>query len=473
MNLSFHRMATVVTVALALLLGGCGSSDTKTAMEETAMEETAMEETAMDEGDEMPMDETANAKSLAVAQAIVGGKHKATSDAVPGPEFNLIGATDIKRKTGDADISLNQSTFAAGRKPFIETDADIDSTWAGKEFHYAASNGKTKEMGAVFTDIEAYRDVFYIDFFTADDPTSVPAEGTGAIMLNGPIDAENLAPGLVPVATTDADTSSRPFPTVGEVSGLYYGVPGKYTCLTTCTLTRDSDGKVTVEGSLTFAPTLPTGVAKKAEALMELMVRDAVTDTDFLHFGYWMESRTKQANGTYKHRIETFSDGSMPFSVIGNVKGTAEYLGTAAGIYVNKSDFDSDGKNPQMVRHGTFTADAELKAHFGDDDGVIAVADQFSISGSVTNFSDNSGTDLGWTLVLKKADLGIGRTSNGVIEGATGEFNGETGGGNQDGEWSGAMYGPSESPQPTGVAGEFNGHFPNGHVAGAFSATQD
>ena len=44
-----------------------------------------------------------------------------------------------------------------------------------------------------------------------------------------------------------------------------------------------------------------------------------------------------------------------------------------------------------------------------------------------------------------------------------------------DGEWSGVMYGPDDdSPQqPTGVAGEFNGHFNNGHVAGAFGATRD
>ena len=365
-----------------------------TLMAQIRTDKEAAEQTARD---------AENAKSLAVAQAIVGGKHKATSDAMPGPEF-ILDDTDIKRKTGDADISLNQSTFAAGRKPFMETDADIDSTWAGKEFHYAASNGKTKEMGAVFTDIEVNGDALYEEFVSGDGPFPFvsedgPDDTTGAIDLDldsDPIDAENLASSVVPSApAADDEVTEREIAAEATRSGSYYGVPGKYTCgSVACTLSRDSDGKVLVaSGTLTFAPTLPTDAEEKREALEALMVEDVVLDTDFLRFGYWMKS-TKQANGTYKHEIETFSGGAMLYDSnrIMDVKGTAEYLGTAAGIYVNKSDFDSDGE-AHTVRHGMFTADANLEAHFGDtEDGAIAVSDQFSISGSVTNFSD-SGTD--------------------------------------------------------------------------------
>ena len=64
----------------------------------------------------------------------------------------------------------------------------------------------------------------------------------------------------------------------------------------------------------------------------------------------------------------------------------------------------------------------------------------------------------------------------------TNTFSGATTG---DGVWSGGIFGPTtdddsattevdeaESGYPSGVAGEFTGHFDNGHVLGAFGATK-
>ena len=78
MILSFHRMATVVTVALALLLGGCGSSDTK---DEVDLKPTA---------EEMATKAIKEAKdALTAAQTKVRGCHDGCghADCVPSEVF--------------------------------------------------------------------------------------------------------------------------------------------------------------------------------------------------------------------------------------------------------------------------------------------------------------------------------------------------------------------------------------------------
>ena len=64
-------------------------------------------------------------------------------------------------------------------------------------------------------------------------------------------------------------------------------------------------------------------------------------------------------------------------------------------------------------------------------------------------------------------------------------FEGKTSGGTgtAEGAWSGTLFGgaPADAAAdsvaaddyPTAVIGEFNGHFANGHVAGAFGAEKD
>ena len=137
----------------------------------------------------------------------------------------------------------------------------------------------------------------------------------------------------------------------------------------------------------------------------------------------------------------------------------------AAGRYVKKSGLDSSGNNPTVVMDGTFTADAELTATFSG--GSVAADDHFTVKGDISNFMDGStGTDLGWTLDLEKSDTILTKSN----------FEGDTRGGGEKGEWSGMLYGDAtemydhdydeDSPPkrlgPTGIAGEFNGHFTNG-----------
>ena len=102
----------------------------------------------------------------------------------------------------------------------------------------------------------------------------------------------------------------------------------------------------------------------------------------------------------------------------------------------------------------------------------------------VNNFRDGTMKLDGWSVDLKRADF-VNR-DEGVLPAAaadreySGTFDGATTGG---GTWSGQFFGASapddgntddvnESIMPSGVAGEFNGHFVNGHVNGAFGAVK-
>lgn len=163
------------------------------------------------------------------------------------------------------------------------------------------------------------------------------------------------------------------------------------------------------------------------------------------------------------------------------VAGTASYYGSAAGVYVKK-DGEGDGLE---VTNGMFTADATLKANFGGSK--IATADQFMVSGTISDFMDGD-ANLGFAdLTLESADFGGGldaTTGAEVMPDATSvgsTFSDETNGGGTSGMWTGTFFGDSGTSTatdetddfPTNVSGEFNGHFTNGHVAGAFGAERD
>ena len=153
------------------------------------------------------------------------------------------------------------------------------------------------------------------------------------------------------------------------------------------------------------------------------------------------------------------------------VHGTASYYGAAAGVYIKKDGADDS----LVVTDGKFTAVAELTARFGG--GTIVPDDDFEVEGTISDFMDGT-MDLGF------ADLKLGGKD--AIGGATinqnGSFTGgETDGGGTSGNWTGQFYGNtgtetadvSTDDHPMNVSGEFNGHFVNGHVAGAFGAEYD
>ena len=278
--------------------------------------------------------------------------------------------------------------------------------------------------------------------------------------------------------------------TIGDddsVSGTYRGVSGKFGCTENagCVITRsvtsDADNWYAATG-LTFTPTLGTG---QELADIEVEVTTTTKDADYVRFGYWMTTMVRA--GKTSQVIDAFADamgyGALA-SDVSNLTGKATYTGGAAGIYVHKAGADDS----LVVSDGEFVAAADLTAQFGVGDGSVAAADQWAVTGTVSGFQSTTGDhDLSdWTLMLKKADLGtrvedtgIATATNADFVGFTGDTSGGTG--TTEGEWSATFFGgaPADGDTtvtddyPTAAIGEFNGHFSNGHVAGAFGVEKD
>ncbi len=255
-----------------------------------------------------------------------------------------------------------------------------------------------------------------------------------------------------------------------EFMGMFDGAPGTYTCISMCTLSTDSNAElVAVGGDWTFTPDDPSEDVP-------------VEDSDFLHFGYWMNEA--EENDQPVIEVAAFAGGNHE-TAIGDVQaleGSATYTGAAAGLYVKRT-FTPDGVVESRTG-GQFTADAMLTAYFGGDD--VAVNRHYSIVGMITDFVDrhSSAIHSGWSVELEAALFGnqpgasLTGTNGNVFSGATE--------GDEDmmGDWSGQFFGPvavdndittpgNQYTFPSGVAGIFDGQFTNGAVIGSFGAEKD
>ena len=430
-----------------------------------------------------------NAASMKVAEAI-------NDHTVPGdtPMVFEIDSTDlatdpdftISRSSGAAKLTLGQTTAQKRDKPYTSSSAPSAGTgWMGTSFSHSGMSGKRRftEMAAVYTDIEMAGPVAWtqaaLDGIADVTLTTVVDNGAVTITANDSVAAIRFgSSGILPSKPTDDDTGTeRAFSGPTSHSGTLFGVSGLFVCSAACTVERnitadDVDTVTVTTGSVTFTPSgsVPAGGR---------MAKYADPDTDYTYFGYWMKSTTLR-DGTMEHDIETFHGGMTSVAELGvnnttpgtagtaTVLGTAKYYGAAAGVYVKK-----DGTGDSLaVTDGNFTADAMLTARFGGPS--IAVDDNYEVEGVISDFMDGS-ADLGFAdLMLDASHI----ANNGAIS------VGETNGGGTSGDWSGQFFGNAGADTTTGtdpdavdfplnVSGQFNGHFANGHVAGAFGAEKD
>ena len=220
----------------------------------------------------------------------------------------------------------------------------------------------------------------------------------------------------------------------------------------------------------------------------------SVPSADYLAFGHWVyvpEDVTDSVN----YEFGVYASGGDPFNVshLAALTGTATYLGDAVGKYY----VDGLSSNPTV---GSFTADATLRADFGDG------SETGFISGEVNNFEfeDDVASSLPATVKLASRTYDYLPEGFGVSPGSTNIFDsnwrndspypgGQIGGvteANVDGEdwygqWHGAFYGnglattdipPSYVEHSSSVAGVFgtsqwnnNGRSDRG-LTGAFGA---
>ena len=253
----------------------------------------------------------------------------------------------------------------------------------------------------------------------------------------------------------------------------YKGIPGTVICGgTDCAA---EGGKLT--GSWYFTPTLPMAIYMKGtddETTTEvdeskLYVRDTMIAT----YGHWLTVSGADAT-VHTYAYSSANTQSLFFDVDQASKNsdlksdTATYSGNAAGRSVHKT-FDPNGKMTD-IQSGRFTANVMLTAKFGDNP---------MLGGTVSGFMspDNpDAVDSNWTVELK--DTGVDETAGTLASSNTGMTVGMTGDDpGQAGAWSANAYGQAPrtvegvevSYRPTGIFGDFNAHFTDGHVAGAYA----
>ena len=382
---------------------------------------------------------------------------------------------------------------------------EVDDDWWSQTFTRTGKTGRRdfSETVVVYSDIQqAEDDEWTVDAFNrlpdvttdfADDAVNTTEDDAnenvvtfGSVVVKvGEKGEENVrGSGVLPNEVADGDdqgTRSR-FTSGQRKSGSLFGESGAYECSGSdgCTIERSDDDELTFTGTIVFRPS-----SNKPE------VRNVTSDPVYTIFGYW--TREVERGETSKHDIETFAGGEGRTTLDGAttpdlhmVDGTATYEGVAGGVYVKK-DGPTDSRK---ITHGDFIADATLEVIFGQNTAQdFAPNELFTISGAISGFEDEDGSSLGFDdLTLEKTAFSHTNTSatfEGVADGTNNgvgtEFiGGETNGGGATGEWSGQFYGdvdrgdnatPAHTDDyPSNVSGQFNGHFTNGHVVGAFGA---
>lgn len=449
---------------------------------------------AMDARDEAQMaaadaDKAEQAKFMGVATAIgrVGGNmevDESTENGLPGS------ATITRETTGDPKITLmNDDTTPTDpdiafdpKYEVAMTDPLYISGWKGQVQRRSPDNEPMDEV-TIYTDIKNAKPqkLKYDNAAgTTTDPNDevIPTPGAGTQIVL----ADNR---LTYTASAQADVDD---PTV---SGTINGIPGTFTCTDgTCSVAFESDAPGRADNTVTAAGLVGTGWTFESDENVE---SQATKDSDYLYFGYWLQTADDN-----KFAFNTFFGGSVPFALPTEVltnttltaaDSTATFTGNAGGKYVEKTLAIADGAlKVDRLHVGHFTADANLTAYFGASTG-IAANKHNTINGTITNFMDGD-KELGFSVTLNSIDFGTdgdpishtagtfastqdditGNKSVSAIHGTTQ---------NMSGSWNGGFFGPAAATGeeattlPTGVGGEFNAHFSDGHVVGAFGAQRN
>ena len=240
----------------------------------------------------------------------------------------------------------------------------------------------------------------------------------------------------------------------GMQRGRFDGAMGTYSCTaqTTqdkCSVTINDKGKATaIVGMWEFTP--------DSGAMVD------VADADYMHYGFWLDTTTKDGAVSSYDAVQTFAFSSLPEDrrTLGDVTGTAEYSGGAAGVYVHNT------LNPDSTvavkTSGRFTADVSLNVAFDDS----ATRKENSIQGSISNFELEHGESQKWNVGITAGIIDGFALNGGVASGMKGN----------DGSLTGQFHTPAgrdAADAPEVLVGQFNANFVNGSAAGAFGARLD
>lgn len=487
---STDKFVLVLVASLSLLFAGCGggggSSDEMTmnggngggGMTDCPEGQTGAPPNCMTPG---PSQEDIDAEAMRMAGALGGTATDANVNVLTTPP------------TGAA-IMMGKVTTGTMATSFKEdTDASYTPITGFSSNAYTQTNqaGNVMVEGVLYNNIEAPTAQRYAVFFTDATSSGVAFLSSSSVTGNGATgeltftaagfntgdhadkfmgarfpSGENMIRDFMDDEETDAKEN--------EVAGSFFGVPGTFACTgDPCTARTNADGDLSAfVGAWTFTP---TGFTEGAAAnpggtppttATGTMVQGVVPDPEYLVFGYWLE-KTTAADGTETYKVRLYQGGdATPATDVSAAEGTATYAGPATGLYMHKT-VDANGDPISPFSSGQFTADAELTASFSG--GTVGASHQNTVTGTISGFTNSAGEAIGnnWVLTLGRTVASTDGTFTGT-DMTTGYKDGTTG------DWAGTFYGDNPAAatdRPGSAAGTFNGHFRNGHVAGAFGVT--
>ena len=429
------------------------------------------------------MDAAALAKGMGIAMALQTSNGPVPATHTGNTDTTVVPVKLTRATTGDAKIELFVANAADDATVDFADADDITKSmppaitgWMGET--QSRTDEGTTDMVTVYTDIK-----------NAKPQKLKYSDATGATAIPDPAATGNL----IVLEDQEGDYSNDDGT---EIKGTVNGIAGTFTCAgDSCTAVATlGTGATPGQDANTVTTALAVGWSFESDENIE---SQATQDPDYLYFGYWL-----QDEGDNDFMFNTFFGGAAPFAINGNlvtsttastddaptsvgftaVESRAVYTGSAAGKYVEKTLAIQGGEaTPVAIAGDYFTADARLTAYFGLTPNV-AVNMQNTIKGTISNFKNSNGDDVNFTINLKSIAFGgAAATADGTFTG--GEVAGVHGSGSDitqstSGEWEGQFFGPAgtgtnaDITKPTGVAGDFQAHFNDGHVVGAFGATR-
>ena len=279
--------------------------------------------------------------------------------------------------------------------------------------------------------------------------------------------------GLASSIAAEATGADRtPTNVKASFSGRLHDVPGTFVCEgADCMLTvtgaynlADAESNpnrlnavtLTTDGTLYFKPSSASAPVSLCEETSQCLAQD----TEYMAFGWWREEPT----GVEGYQFEAFAGDGASTTTSVTATGTAEYNGTAVGMYVEQSQV---GAGTVVKRQGEFVADARLEATFDTGGGIKGTIDGFNTT--PTGGSSAPITAGSWVVKLE------GDTAGSLADiGANGVARIERLGPDGTGTWS-HSYVPArtgeENQQPTAVVGTFESKVLEVlHLVGAFGA---
>ncbi len=363
-----------------------------------------------------------------------------------GLEHGLGDTDNVRTGASDADGVISVTIGTANAVPLAEdkdTTVAANHGWTGKR-HTAEPTG----------DVGTYEAYVYSNVGTGTEGDPFNEEYTlNADGETGDITAlAGYVTGRVASPNFDQSAGSKLFklPTNAVrvlVAGSYHGVSGTYYCTPTsgetCSATIAVSGFTLAGGTWSFKPTTATARVT------------TVADTIYASYGWWLHK--SEDGNTFTASAFATARGTVPAATgIDTLRGTATYMGGAAGKYALHSA--TGGTNDA----GHFTARATLEADFNAD----------MITGTIDQFMGADGESRNWSVELKKSGVGAG----GAITGSDG-----TGDPMQTvwtidgtaaaaaGQWSGTLYDNGDDGVPKVGTGTFHSTYStSGRMVGAF-----